>query len=451
MAHSSETVFERDHHCTVYSVELINADDWDQAFTEPDTAIDVRVVRLASDDSLDDLPPWISVEPAERPAGIADRTGRQEVGTRANASRWQSSPSYRDPGSGLDDFIAAGIEAVCYPLQAPTNERRHLDMLRTFTANCDTPLRHFGALEGDQAERWLRVTFDDPDSFSEALAIERIRLDGAIEVSEALRFVARAPVPDLPAYLELAIDRRVLREQASPWRYLAGEPFAGALSAVQAWRRRYQIAYTAHYRTVAQEVVLLLDALDRSLAACGALQQLNGITTLGRPVGIASVAAHGRARQALDTIPSEANVDAPRTADVPLGRDPLAFVAARAAIEAVDAALETQRRRLAARAMHFVLDRETVPALDRLLQAITASDVSGIERALDDRLAAHIDLTLSAAAASPLVEFAERFPVVTEATVDQVVGEFRALLDVAIRASANGQAVLREDRPAAVA
>lgn len=324
-------------------------------------------------------------------------------------------------------------------------------MLRTFTANCDTPLRHFGALEGDQAERWLRVTFDDPDSFSEALAIERIRLDGAIEVSEALRFVARAPVPDLPAYLELAIDRRVLREQASPWRYLAGEPFAGALSAVQAWRRRYQLAYTAHYRTVAQEVVRLLVALDRSLAACGALQRLNGITTLGRPVGIASVAAHGRARQALDAIPSEANVDAPRTADVPLGRDPLAFVAARAAIEAVDTALETQRRRLAARAMHFVLDRETVPALDRLLQAITASDIGGIERALDDRLAAHIDLTLTASAASALVEFAEHFPVVTKATADQAVDEFRALLDVAIHASANGQAVLREDRPAAVA
>ena len=421
MAHSSETVFERDQHGTVYSVELIDADQWDQAFTEPDTEIDVRVVRLASDDSPDNLLPWIILDSAEQPP---------------------ATPSVRRP---------AGIEAVRYPLQTPTNERRRLEMLRTFTASCDTPLRQFDVLEGDQAERWLHVTFDDPDSFAETLAIERIRLDGAIEVSEALRFVASAPVPDLPAYLELAIDRRVLREQASPWRYLAGEPFAGALSTVQAWRRRYQLAYTAHYRSGAQEVVRLIDALDHSHAACGALQRLNGIATLGRPVGVASLAAHGRALQSLDAIPNETVFDAPRTADVPLGRDSLAFVATRAAIDAVDAALETQRRRLAARAMNFLLDRETVPALDRLLQAITASDVGAIERALDDRLAGHIDLMLSAAAASSLAEFAERFPVVTEATVDQPVDDFRTLLEVAIRASANGQAVLREDRPAAVA
>ncbi len=460
MTHSSETVFERDQHGTVYAVELVDADSWNQAFIEPDAAIDVRVVRFAGDDSPDDLPPWIGLEAAgqpsmtpseRRPASVADPVGEYEVGAPPHAARWQASPSYREPGARLDDFIAAGIEVARYPLQAPTNERRRIEMLRAFTESCDAPLRHFGALDGDQAERWLRVTLDEPESFAEALAIERIRLDGAIEVSEALSFVASAPVPDSPAYRELAIDRQVLREQASPWRYLAGEPFAGALSAVQAWRRRYQLAYEAHYRSVGQEATRLIDTLDRSQPACGALQRLNGISALGRPAGVASLAAHRRARQALDDIPEAASPDAARTANVPLGGEPLAFVAARAAIEAVDAAIETQRRRLAARAMHFVLDRETVPALDRLLQAIAASDVGGIERALDDRLAAHIERMLSTVDDSPLAEFAGRFPVVTEATLDQAIDSFRALLEAAIGASTTGQAVLREDRPGAVA
>jgi hypothetical protein len=41
-----------------------------------------------------------------------------------------------------------------------------------------------------------------------------------------------------------------------------------------------------------------------------------------------------------------------------------------------------------------VLAREEVPALDRLLQAITASDLDGLERVLDARLVAHIEALL---------------------------------------------------------
>ena len=66
----------------------------------------------------------------------------------------------------------------------------------------------------------------------------------------------------------------------------------------------------------------------------------------------------------------------------------------REAAETVRAALEQQRARLASRAAHLVLAREEVPALDRLLQVIAASDFGGLERVLDTRLAEHIEALL---------------------------------------------------------
>jgi hypothetical protein len=101
--------------------------------------------------------------------------------------------------------------------------------------------------------------------------------------------------------------------------------------------------------------------------------------------------------------------------------------------------------------VRFVLEREHVPALDRLLQAIVASDVGAIERALDGNLAAHIDRLLTAATESvesiestngPVDAFVVRFPRVSEATLDEAVETFRELLDGAIRSSGDGQVTL---------
>ena len=61
-------------------------------------------------------------------------------------------------------------------------------------------------------------------------------------------------------------------------------------------------------------------------------------------------------------------------------------------------ALESQRERLAAATVRAVLDRPGTDSLDRLPQAIQATDLNGIERALDARLAAHIDELFGAVA-----------------------------------------------------
>lgn len=116
--------------------------------------------------------------------------------------------------------------------------------------------------------------------------------------------------------------------------------------------------------------------------------------------------------------------------------------------------------------MQRVLARPGVPALDRLLQAIVASDLDGIDRVLDDRLATHIDQLLAAEAPAasaslgtnastdaphppvagsrtaametPLATFAARWPVVTAATLDEAVSAFRAVLAAALNAAPDG-------------
>jgi hypothetical protein len=100
---------------------------------------------------------------------------------------------------------------------------------------------------------------------------------------------------------------------------------------------------------------------------------------------------------AVEALPPTADPTRARTAGITLGAPIADFEALAAATEAIRTALEVQRRRLAARTAHLVLDRAEVPALDRLLQAITASDVDAIERVLDDRLASHIQQLLATA------------------------------------------------------
>ncbi len=454
---SRRLITERDEQRTVYAVDLVEADRWDDGFLllDRETA-DVRIVRLRAGEAPDPLPAWLAVEPAPRnvtAAAAAYAGGRRRSRPRSplGAALWPRSPSYRAPGATLAEFLAAGAEALRYPNPTPEDARRRLRIVRDFAAGRGEPLRRIAELDGDLLERALRIVFETPQRFGEEIAVERIAADGAREVSEVLRFVAEAAIAEGPEYAELALDRRAVREQASPWRYLDGVPFAGALASAQAWQRRYHLAYDAHYRSLLARIERRRERLKRCAPAALALERLNAIRALGPPAGVAALFAFAEADAALAALPAQADGETPLTAGIALGAEPALFTEAEAAAEQVAQALEVQRGRLASQTVRFVLERESVPALDRLLQAITASDLGGVERALDERLASHIDRLLTAAAASPLGEFVERYAVVSEATLDEAVAAFRALLEAAIRGSDDGHAVLREDRATAVA
>jgi hypothetical protein len=85
-----------------------------------------------------------------------------------------------------------------------------------------------------------------------------------------------------------------------------------------------------------------------------------------------------------------------------------------------------------------------VPGLDRLLQAIAASELDGLDLVLDERLAAHVEALLARPPEPLLTRLARLHPSVTTATHDDAVADFARLLAQEIAASPSASAVLAE-------
>lgn len=102
-----QLVTERDEHRTVYAVELVDADRWDEAFLRLDRGqADLRVVRLRAGDAPDPLPAWLAVETpprnvAEAAAVYAGERPRSRPRSPLGATLWPRSPSHRAPGASL--------------------------------------------------------------------------------------------------------------------------------------------------------------------------------------------------------------------------------------------------------------------------------------------------------------------------------------------------------------
>lgn len=400
---SPTVAFERTASGEVVAIEIVTVEVWSDALLEPpppDRA-DARVVILRGRAHIPHpLPRWLHVErtapPALREESPSYGDGEDGDHARLAEALWAASPHHATAVGTVTEYLQAAATALRFPAPAPTSAaaaRLARDHART----------HGGALSpildqtGPALARWLRRRFHDPDTLAAEVLLERIAVDDP-NTAATLRFLRAAEVPlDAPAYLDLALDRRALLEQASPWRYIeAPAAFAPALAAVRPWLRRYRTAYDTEYRRVAARAATLRRDLDAAAVAADALRRLDAIATLGDPVGALALHDFDTARAALAAFPADPDPTQPRTAGVILGAPVPAFDAAARAVDAIRAALEVQRRRLATRAAHLVLDRTEVPALDRLLQAIAAGDIDGIERVLDDRLASHIETLLSA-------------------------------------------------------
>lgn len=365
-------IYERDQHGAPYAVEFIDAVRWDNALLEPPPPerADVRVVRLGHGAPPADIPGWLAVQPpghgvAETGAAYtsgaphsstspSDDTSTAAVGR----ALWPWSPYHREPGASLAEFLAAGSAALRHPDPSPAETRRQLELIVEFAGERAPPLARIATLRGDALERWLHHAFEEPGRFAETLLLARIGDEAPREVHKALRFLATAEAPDdAPTYAELSIDQRVLREQASPWRYLDGVPFAGALAAAQAWRRRYRLAHEAHYRTVLRHAHELREQLRQTSGAAAALELLDGIPALGEAVGATAGQTYAESVATLEVLPPDPDPGEAQTAGVALGWEPAAFVEAASAMAGVQRALEIQRRRLASRAVRIVLER----------------------------------------------------------------------------------------------
>lgn len=344
--------FARDGAGAVYAIEIIDVEQWNEALLMPPLpeAADVRVVRLHHGSAPPDLPGWLSVEQA--PAGHALRAAEAHAGygttlappqAVATEPLWRASPYHR-AATSLDEFLLAAGAAVTHPAAAPTLPAHGMRLLHDYAGDAAGALRPAATLDAEPLERWLRYAFATPDALATAILIDRIARAGDAEAAAALRFLAAAAIPEHdPALVELAIDRRVVLEQASPWRYVRGEPFDGALAAARAWRQRYRVAYAAAYRAMLMRVQAAAPEYTRARAAAAALRRLSAVRALGPAVGLVAAAELERALDALAALPAAPDANEAMTAGVPLGGDPPAVIVAREASRAVYGALEEQR------------------------------------------------------------------------------------------------------------
>lgn len=356
----------RDPRGTLFAVERVRAAAWDPAYLDPPAReiADVRIVELRTPADLDDLPGWLRLEAIEDvPLRVAEAVpvyAASEVGT--TTGLWDASPYFTTGVTSVDEYIRAAASAILAPAPAPYEAARCVLTVRRYSVTSSV-LAPFVSLESD-----------------------------APEVASTLRFLRDAEIADNAEFLDFAFDRRALLEQASPWRYYESpDDFGPALAAVRGWIRRYRGAYANHYHAVVAASRAALRDLESIEVTANALRQFNALAGIGRATGMIALHALDCSRGRLSALAAEPDQAAARTSGVTLGAGHPAIEDARNAAAAVRAALEVQRRRLAQHAAHLVLDREEVPALDPLLQALTAADVDGIERILDARMTAHIE------------------------------------------------------------
>lgn len=289
------------------------------------------------------------------------------------------------------------------------------------------------------------MTFVEPEAFADAILLARIE---AIAPGDAdlLRFVRAGAVPTtLTAHANLAIDRVVLLEQASTWRYVEdvrvdGSPIAAALASARQWQRSYQRAYAEHYRRTVDECDHVLRDAEESMARLSALDRLNLIRALGEPEGSAAIVEARAAVAALLGVPCVADPQTATTADVALGAPHPAVAQFRAAAAEADRALQARLRRLAAGLAGCALGHDD--DLTAVRHAIALSEVDHLDRVLDERLAARIDALLAGTPRSPLALVAQQFPEVTLANLEAAVEEFRRAAAHAIERSPEGRTSL---------
>lgn len=255
-----------------------------------------------------------------------------------------------------------------------------------------------------------------------------------------MRFLREAHVPHAqPGLADLVVDRIVLLEHASPWRYLDNVPMSAALAAAQGWQRRYVRAYAEHYRHTIEERDCLLCDAEALTARMHTLERLNEIDALGEPEGIEAIRIARVAAASLAAMPDAPNPAAAITAGIHLGEPNERAHWFREAADAAGRALMARLRRLSAALAACALDRDD--DLRGVLNAIALSE-DHIDRVLDERLAARIAALLNASMRSPLAVVAQQFPEVTLVNLDAAVEEFRRAARHAIDLSAEGSTSL---------
>ena len=209
-----------------------------------------------------------------------------------------------------------------------------------------------------------------------------------------VRFVRQAYVPD--AKPQLALEHRTLEAQLHDPE-LQGSPqrWASLVQAAEGFQERFSQAYIAHHEDYHARVGLLGHRTRDMHIRATALEMLNTVTELGSPVaddlpGLVEEMhnAIGSCHMALSAADILDEAACPRCG-IDLATEPPELEAAQ--LDGyVQEALDAQTLRLSRLVVQRLLVRDSHERVDRLIQAVQASDLNSLAKVMDDDLVGFI-------------------------------------------------------------
>ncbi len=301
--------------------------------------------------------------------------------------------------------------------------------------------------------------FESPQRFRETLYFARClerEPDPALELLHARLYLEGSAAP-AAMYPNLATDQASLLDAttfATLWREPARHGWM--LDVIDIWRREYTPIYTARHAEFNASVDAVAVEVEELASHAHAIEQLNGLRRLGPPLSLVALGQFHELEH-LFACPVDADGLAEALAHQPvcplcayrLGEDaPTADV--RRVRQALERALSTQLSRLAQRVVTRLLARPSnlrEDRLDRFVQVVQASDLSGLALVLDEGLVEFLrDLLESPEPRHNLLDLLARdYPEVTTTNADEVVEDFRRLVEIELAREGGRFFIGRED------
>ena len=216
----------------------------------------------------------------------------------------------------------------------------------------------------------------------------------AVALTGAIVLVERATVED--ARRELSMEREALVSRLrDPALLTSPQQWPALAEASSRFLRAYAHAYVEHHDAYYMQMELLAHHMAGADTQARALARLNAVPELGNPVAPELPGLCEELRNVVRTCGAALDADiiagAPVCTSCALRLDavpPTAEVEALAA--SVGEALGEQNARLARAVAHRLLKREANERLDRFIQVVEVSDLSGLANIFDDELAAFL-------------------------------------------------------------
>jgi len=287
----------------------------------------------------------------------------------------------------------------------------------------------------------VAIRFESPQRFREALHFLRcLERDAgtALALLDA-RFYLEMAVTPASTDADLAVDQAALLDGntfATLWR--EPERRQWLLDTIEIWKQAYVALYLSRHAAYNAEVAEIAQQIDAMQTQAAAVERLNTLERLGPPQAQAALGQYHEIERLFacpaveDLVATLQNAPICPYCEYHLG-DEAPSADARRVEQAIERGLASQQSRLAQRVVNRLLarpGRAGSDRLDRFIEVVQASDLTGLASVLDDGLIAFLQDLLETP--EPTVTLLDRlsyaYPEITAANLDNALAEFRQLL-----------------------